>query len=115
MGLVGPGFISTHHIDAVRRLVMSTSLASPVSTQESAVCKAKQLGAARAYGDYRDLIADPDIDVIHNTTPNYLHFPIAMAALQAGKHVISDKPLAMTAEEAVSCATPRWRPELPTW
>ena len=99
MGLVGPGFIAAHHIDAVRRLGDVDIVGIAGSTQESAVRKAKQLGVARAYGDYRDLIADPDIDVVHNTTPNYLHFPVTMAALQAGKHVISDKPLAMTAEE----------------
>jgi predicted dehydrogenase len=99
MGLVGPGFIAAHHIDAVRRLGDVDIVGIAGSTQESAVRKAKQLGVARAYGDYHDLIADPDIDVVHNTTPNYLHFPVAMAALQAGKHVISDKPLAMTAEE----------------
>jgi predicted dehydrogenase len=45
------------------------------------------------------LIADPDIQVIHNTTPNHLHLPVTLAALQAGKHVISDKPLALNAEE----------------
>jgi predicted dehydrogenase len=53
----------------------------------------------RAYGDYKALIADPDVQVIHNTTPNYLHLPVIMAALEAGKHVISDKPLALNADE----------------
>ncbi len=99
MGLVGPGFIAAHHIDAVRRLGDVDIVGVAGSTQESAARKAKQLGVARAYGDYHDLIADPDIDVVHITTPNYLHFPVAMAVLQKGKHVISDKPLAMTAEE----------------
>jgi predicted dehydrogenase len=99
MGLVGPGFIAAHHIDAVRRLGDVDIIGVAGSTQESAARKAKQLGVARSYGDYADLIADPDIDVVHNTTPNYLHFPVSMAALRAGKHVISDKPLAMTAEE----------------
>jgi predicted dehydrogenase len=99
MGLVGPGFIAAHHIDAVRRLGDVDIVGIAGSTQDSALRKAKQLGVSRAYGDYHDLIADPDIHVIHNTTPNYLHFPVTMAALQAGKHVISDKPLAMTAEE----------------
>lgn len=89
-----------HHIDAVRRLGDVDIVGIAGSTQESAVRKAKELGVARAYGDYRDLIADPDIDVIHNNTPSYLHFPVTMAALQAEKHLISNKPLAMTAEEA---------------
>jgi predicted dehydrogenase len=99
MGLVGPGFIATHHIDAVRRLGDVDLVALAGSTKESAARKAKQFGAGRAYSNYRDLIADPDVDVVHITTPNHLHFPIAMATLAARKHVISDKPLAMTAKE----------------
>lgn len=99
MGLVGPGFIAAHHIDAVRRLGDIDIIAIAGSTQESANRKAKLFGAGRAYDDYRKLIADPDVHVIHNTTPNYLHFPVAMTALNAKKHIVSDKPLAITAEE----------------
>jgi predicted dehydrogenase len=99
MGLVGPGFIAAQHLDAVRRLGDVDIIAIAGSTLESATAKAKDLGIAKAYGSYSDLIAAPDIDVIHNTTPNYMHFPILMAALQAGKHVISDKPLTTNAEE----------------
>ncbi|MGH8297134.1 MAG: Gfo/Idh/MocA family protein, partial [Steroidobacteraceae bacterium] len=51
----------------------------------------------RAYGDYRELIADPDVDVVHNTTPNHLHLEVSLAALAARKHVISDKPLSDSA------------------
>src|SRR6201999_2532282 len=53
----------------------------------------------RAYGDYKSLLADPDIHVIHNTTPNHLHLPVILAALASGKHVISDKPLALNPQE----------------
>ena len=69
------------------------------SSQESAEKKARAYKVDRAYGDYKALIADPDVQVIHNTTPNHLHLPTTMMALQAGKHVISDKPLALNAEE----------------
>jgi predicted dehydrogenase len=99
MGLVGPGFIAAHHIDAVRRLGDVDVVAIAGSSQKSAESKAKEYKVERAYGDFHDLIADPDIHVIHNTTPNYLHLPVTMAILKAGKHVISDKPLAMNAEE----------------
>jgi predicted dehydrogenase len=99
MGLIGPGFIATQHVDAVRRLGYVDLVAVAGSSLESARRKAGALGAARAYDSYLDLIADPDVEVIHNTTPNYLHFPIAMAALAARKHIISDKPLAITAQE----------------
>src|ERR1700758_2955869 len=99
MGLVGPGFVAKHHIDAVRRLGDVDVVAIAGSSQQSAEKKAREYKVDRAYGDYKALIADPDIQVIHNTTPNHLHLPVTLAALQAGKHVISDKPLALNAEE----------------
>jgi predicted dehydrogenase len=99
MGLIGPGFVAAHHIDAVRRLGDVDVVAIAGSSQQSADRKAKEYKVDRAYGDYHALIADPDIQVIHNTTPNYLHLPVTMAALAAGKHVISDKPLAMNSNE----------------
>lgn len=99
MGLIGPGFVAAHHIDAVRRLGDVDVVAIAGSSQESAERKAREYKVDRAYGDFHALIADPDVQVIHNTTPNYLHLPVTMAALKAGKHVISDKPLAMNSEE----------------
>jgi predicted dehydrogenase len=99
MGLIGPGFVAAHHIDAVRRLGDVDIVAIAGSSQDSANKKAGIYKVDRAYGDYKALIADPDIHVIHNTTPNHLHLPVTMAALRAGKHVISDKPLALKAEE----------------
>ena len=99
MGLIGPGFVAAHHIDAVRRLGDVDIVAVAGSSQASAEKKAHEYKIDRAYGDYKTLIADPDIQVIHNTTPNHLHLPVTMAALAAGKHVISDKPLALNADE----------------
>lgn len=99
MGLIGPGFVAAHHIDAVRRLGDVDVVAIAGSSQESAENKAREHKVERAYGNYRALIGDPDVHVIHNTTPNYLHLPITLAAVAAGKHVISDKPLAMNPEE----------------
>jgi predicted dehydrogenase len=97
--VVGPGFIAPHHIDAVRRLGYIDVIAVAGSSQSSAERKAEQLDVDRAYGSYLDLINDPDIEVVHNTTPSYMHFPISMATIKAGKHIISDKPLAVTPEE----------------
>jgi predicted dehydrogenase len=99
MGLIGPGFVAAHHIDAVRRLGDVDVVAIAGSSQDSADRKAKEYKVEHAYGDFHALIADPSVHVIHNTTPNYLHLPVTMAALQAGKHVIADKPLALNAEE----------------
>jgi predicted dehydrogenase len=99
MGLVGPGFIAAHHLDAVRRLGNVDVVAIAGSNLESARRKAREWNIGRAFGDWRELIGSADIDVVHNTTPNYLHFDVSMAALRAGKHVVSDKPLAMDAEQ----------------
>lgn len=100
MGLIGPGFIAAHHIDSVRRLGDVDVIGLAGSSQKSAEAKAKEYKVDRAYGSYQELIADPDIQVIHNTTPNHLHLPVTLAILAAGKHVISDKPLAMNSDEA---------------
>ncbi len=99
MGLIGPGFIGPHHVDAVRRLGDVDVVAVAGSSLESARRKAAMLHIDKAYGDYRELLADPSIDVVHNTTPNNLHFPVNMAAIEAGKHVISDKPLGLNSRE----------------
>lgn len=100
MGIVGAGFVGPHHIDAVRRLGYVDVVGVAGSTQAFAEKKAEALGAQRAYGSYEALLDDPEIQVIHNATPNYLHYPVNAAAIAKGKHVISDKPLAMTAAEA---------------
>jgi predicted dehydrogenase len=100
MGLVGPGFVGAHHIDAVRRLGYVDVVAVAASTDASARRKADALEVPKAYGSFEALVADPDVHVVHNTTPNYLHVPVILAALARGKHVISDKPLAMTAADA---------------
>lgn len=101
MGLVGPGFVGVHHIDAVRRLGFVDVVAVAASSEASARKKADALGIPKAYGSYDALAADPDVHVVHNTTPNYLHVPVVMAALSRGKHVVSDKPLAMTAAQSL--------------
>jgi predicted dehydrogenase len=100
MGLVGAGFVGPHHIDAVRRLGHVDVVAIAGSSDASAKKKADSLGVPRAYGSYEALLGDKDVQVIHNATPNYLHYAVNSAAIARGKHVVSDKPLAMTAAEA---------------
>lgn len=110
MGLVGVGFIGPHHLEAVRRLGYVDVVAIAGSNEATARAKADALGVPKAYGSYEALLADPDVQVVHNTTPNYLHHPVNLAAIAAGKHVISDKPLAMTAaqsKELLDAATAR--------
>ncbi len=102
MGLVGAGFVGPHHVDAVRRLGYVDIVAVAGSSKESAKAKADALHVDTSYGSYEELLNDPAVQVVHNATPNYLHYAVNAAAIAKGKHVVSDKPLAMTAAEARS-------------
>ncbi|MDQ2999082.1 MAG: Gfo/Idh/MocA family oxidoreductase [Chloroflexota bacterium] len=65
---------------------------------------ATQLGIPKAYGSYEELLADPDIDAIYNPLPNHLHVPWSIKAIEAGKHVLCEKPIALTTAEAQTLA-----------
>jgi predicted dehydrogenase len=67
---------------------------------EKAQHAARALGIERAYGSYDELIADPDIEAIYNPLPNHLHVPLTLQAAAAGKHVLCEKPIALSAAEA---------------
>ena len=75
VGVVGIGFIGAAHVDAIRRVPYAEVVAVASSTTERARRHADDLGIERAYGDYRELLADPDVDVVHNCTPNRLALP----------------------------------------
>jgi len=100
MGIVGVGFVGPHHIDAVRRLGYVDVVAVADMNEKLAREEADSLHVEKAYGNYEALLDDPAIQVVHNATPNYLHYPVNAAAIAKGKHVVCDKPLAMTAAEA---------------
>lgn len=99
-GIIGTGFIGPAHVEALRRLGYVDVVAVAERGQELAEAKAAVLSIPKAYGDYRELLADPEIQVVHNCTPNHLHFPITKDILAAGKHVVSEKPLAMNFAES---------------
>ncbi|MEH6416172.1 Gfo/Idh/MocA family protein [Pseudomonas sp. CGJS7] len=99
-GLIGAGFIGPWHVDAIRRLGHVEIAALAGSDLPRAEARARELAIPRAFGDWRGLVEDPHIDVIHIATPNRLHYPIALAAIANGKHVVCDKPLADTVEQA---------------
>ncbi|MGH2346247.1 MAG: Gfo/Idh/MocA family protein, partial [Chloroflexota bacterium] len=100
VGVIGAGFIGPAHIESLRRLGYVEVAALAGRDQASAEAKAALLGIPRAYGNYLDLIADPDLEVIHICSPNREHFPAAKAALEAGKHVMCEKPLGMNSKES---------------
>lgn len=99
VGVIGVGFIGPAHMEGIRRLGFEV-VAVAEATQELAQQAAEKLLVPKAYGDWKQLIEDPEIDVVHIASPNFLHFQHAKAALEAGKHVICEKPLAMTSKES---------------
>ena len=70
---------------------------------------ARELGIPKAYGSYEELLADPEIDAVYNPLPNHLHVPWSMRAAEAGKHVLCEKPVAMSAAEALELIAARDR------
>jgi predicted dehydrogenase len=99
VGVIGAGFIGPAHIEALRRLGFVEVTALATSGEKTATQKAQTLSIPNAYGDYMELI-ESDIDVVQITSPNHLHFPQAKAALEAGRHVVCDKPLCISSAES---------------
>ena len=99
-GIIGTGFIGPAHVEAARRLGNVEIVALAEANQALAGAKAEAMSIPKAYGDYHKLLADPEVQVVHNCTPNHLHFTVNRDILAAGKHVISEKPLAMTTAES---------------
>jgi len=97
--IFGTGFIGRVHIEGVRRLGSVEVTAIAASGHEKARRFADEVEVDCSSGDYRDLLADPTIDAVHICTPNALHFPMAKAAMEAGKHVLCEKPLALSSDE----------------
>ena len=111
VGLIGSGYMGKCHAlawnsvapvygDVARPVLSMLAEASGDLARE----RAAALGFARATGDWRDIVADRDIDVVSITTPNAFHAEMAIAALEAGKHVWCEKPMAPTLAEAEAMA-----------
>jgi predicted dehydrogenase len=96
-GVIGTGFIGPVHVEALRRLGVHVTAICDVA--DLAAQAAAKLAIPQAFADYRDLLASPDVDVVHITAPNRFHAEMSLAALRAGKHVVCEKPLAMNTRE----------------
>jgi predicted dehydrogenase len=97
--VIGSGFIGTVHVEALRRLGV------PVhgilgSSPDRAAQRARQLGLPRGYGSLAELLDDDRVEIVHVTSPNHLHHPQVLEILEAGRHVVCEKPLALTADES---------------
>jgi len=100
-GVLGVARIATEKvIPAMQRGELSTVTAIASRDLEKARGAAARLGLPKAYGSYEELLADPDIDAIYNPLPNHLHVPWTIKAAEHGKHVLCEKPIALSAAEA---------------
>ncbi|OOF71140.1 Gfo/Idh/MocA family protein [Rodentibacter caecimuris] len=107
VGLIGTGYIGRCHSIAYAQAPTVFSLNAKLEleylaeiTPELAALRAKEFGFKRSTGNWLELIKDPNVDVVDICTPNFLHKEIALAAISQGKHIYSEKPLALTASDA---------------
>src|SRR5712691_3758466 len=87
-------------IPAMQRGALSAVTAIASRDIEKARRVAGELGIPKAYGSYEELLADREIDAIYNPLPNHLHVPWSIRAAEAGKHVLCEKPVGLSAAEA---------------
>jgi predicted dehydrogenase len=95
-------FALTKIVPAFRKCEYAEFTAIASRDLQKAQRVAAEQGIAKAYGSYEELLADPEIDVIYNPLPNHMHVPWSIKALEAGKHVLCEKPIALSSAEAMS-------------
>jgi predicted dehydrogenase len=101
IAVIGTGFIGPVHVEALRRLGLRVK-GMVGSSAEKSRAAADRLGLEHAYANYEAVLDDPEITAVHLTSPNRLHHAQVLAALAAGKHVVCEKPLAMTTKETAA-------------
>ena len=100
VGIIGGGFMGAAHAEALRRLPGVEIAVVTSRSRESAERVASRFNIDRIVADWTDLLSDDSIDVIHNCTPNHLHYEVNKASLKAGKHVFAEKPLTVSSDES---------------
>ena len=103
-GVLGTGWIAGRFVAALQRSTRQRVVAVGSRAQAGADRAAAQWGARSAHGSYEALVGDPDVDVVYVATPHPAHLPCARLALEAGKHVLVEKPLAVNAREGQEIA-----------
>ena len=100
VGIIGMGYIGESHIEAVRRIGLCELYAIADTNASLAQKKADYYGIEKCYTTVDELLNDPNIDAVHNCTPNFLHLEINKKIIKSGKHLFSEKPLCTTYAEA---------------
>jgi len=103
VAVIGTGFIGRVHVRSAR-LAGAQVVGVAASTPERSAAAAAELKVPKGYASGIDATRDPDVDVIHICTPNAYHMEVAQAALEAGKHVVCEKPLATSLSDARALA-----------
>ncbi len=98
--IIGTGFMGSTHAEALRRIPGVELAAVASGRRERAEALAARFGIPTATDDWRRVVEDESVEVVHNCTPNDLHFEVNRAALEAGKHVVSEKPLTISSDES---------------
>jgi UDP-N-acetylglucosamine 3-dehydrogenase len=101
IGVIGCGSIARHRHLPEYAANEYVEIAAVCDIIENRADELADLYSARVYTKYQDLLADAEVDAVSVCTPNYLHAPISVSALKAGKHVLCEKPMATSAEEAL--------------
>lgn len=99
VGVIGTGFGTIVHIPGFQSCPDTEVVAVCSAHREHAEAAAQQFGIPLAFTDYREMVRLPELDLVSVTAPPYEHYPMVMAALEAGKHVLCEKPLALNAQE----------------
>ncbi len=98
--IIGSGFMGSAHAEALRRIAGVEILAIASDDLPRARELAEYYDIPNIFDNWRDATHHPEVQVIHNCTPNYLHYEINKAVIQAGKHIVSEKPLTVNSRES---------------
>ncbi|MBK0002569.1 Gfo/Idh/MocA family protein [Erwinia sp. S38] len=99
-GIIGPGWIAERFARALKEFTSQQLVAIASRSQDRASAFASKMGIPQAFGSAAELLASPDIDAVYIATPHNHHYPDGLQALNAGKHVLIEKPLALNAQQA---------------
>lgn len=100
IAIIGTGFIGKQHIEAIRRIPGTEVVAIVDSNEAMAKAVCNDLGIEKYYLDYKEMLQDETIDIVHNCTPSAMHYSINKDVIASGKHIYCEKPLTLTSAEA---------------